>query len=249
MENYEEQIDKMRLPQHVAIIMDGNGRWAKQKGEKRTFGHEHGVDAVRAAVEVAGKLGIQCLTLYAFSTENWNRPQEEVDTLMSLFVQAIHAELDNLKKHNVRLRVIGDVNRLQAKTQDEVNRAIQELQQNTGLTLALAISYSSQWEIVEAVKHIATQVQQGKLLSEQITTQTIDENLTTVGLPKLDLLIRTGGEYRISNFLLWQAAYAELYFTPTLWPDFRHQDFYKAIVDFQHRERRYGKTGEQVQGK
>ena len=232
MKSYEEQIDKTRLPQHVAIIMDGNGRWAKQKGEKRTFGHEHGVDAVRAVVEVAGKLGIQCLTLYAFSTENWNRPQEEVDTLMSLFVQAIHAELDNLKKHNVRLRVIGDVNRLQAKTQDEVNRAIQELQ-----------------HIVEAVKHIVIQVQQGKLLFEQITTRTIDENLTTVGLPKLDLLIRTGGEYRISNFMLWQAAYAELYFTPTLWPDFRHQDFYKAIVDFQHRERRYGKTGEQVQGK
>ena len=235
-----------RLPSHIAIIMDGNGRWAKEKGEDRLFGHLHGVESVRNIVEGAAELGIKYLTLYAFSTENWDRPEYEVSGLMELLVETIHNEVPTLNKNNIRLHVIGDTNMLPQAARNELKQALNETSSNTGLNLIMALSYSSRWEIVNAVKQIAIAVKTGKLSTDDITQDTVKQYLTTKNYPDPELMIRTSGEYRISNFLLYQLAYAELYFTNTLWPDFRKENLYTAILDFQSRERRFGKTGEQV---
>lgn len=243
---FKDKLIKERIPRHVAIIMDGNGRWAAQFGNERTFGHEHGVEAVRSVVEGAGEIGIDFLTLYAFSTENWSRPKDEVDALMGLLVHAISEETDELKKSNVRLRVIGDVESLPKNVQEKLDWSIDKLHSCTGLTLVLALSYSSKWEIVEAVKRIAEQVKLGKLEPSEINFDLMNGYLNTSEMPDPELLIRTSGECRISNFLLWQIAYTELYFTPKLWPDFRKEDLFEAIYDFQNRERRFGKTSQQL---
>jgi len=235
-----------RIPKHVAIIMDGNGRWAAQFGNERTFGHEHGVEAVRSVVEGAGEIGVEYLTLYAFSTENWSRPKEEVDALMGLFVQAISEETDELLKNNVRLRAIGDISSLPKNVQEKFLWSIDKLNSCTGLTLVIAISYSSKWEIIEAVRQIAEQVKIGKIQPSEIDNSLMECYLNTSEMPDPELLIRTSGECRISNFLLWQIAYSELYFTPKLWPDFRKEDLFEAIFDFQNRERRFGKTSQQL---
>ena len=242
----EKKLIKDKIPNHIAIIMDGNGRWAEKNGKERTFGHESGVESVRSVVEGAGEIGVQYLTLYAFSTENWGRPQPEVDALMSLLVHSISNETGELMKKNVRLRVIGDVKSLPENVQSKLNWCIDTLKNNTGLTLVLALSYSSKWELTEAVRRIAEDVQHGKIKTDDIDKNLIDSYLDTAGMPDPELLIRTSGETRISNFLLWQIAYSELYFTPVLWPDFRKEDLFKAIYDFQHRERRFGKTSEQL---
>lgn len=236
----------LRLPSHIAIIMDGNGRWAKEKGEDRLYGHLHGVESVRNIVEGAAELGVNYLTLYAFSTENWDRPEYEVSGLMELLVETIHNEVPTLNKNNIRLHVIGDINMLPEAAKDELNEAINDTAKNTGLNLIMALSYSSRWEIVNAVKQIATDVKAGKLLADEISQQTLEQYLTTRSFPDPELMIRTSGEYRISNFLLYQLAYSELYFTNTLWPDFRKENLYAAILDYQGRERRFGKTGEQI---
>ena len=236
----------LRLPSHIAIIMDGNGRWAKEKGEDRLFGHLHGVESVRNIVEGAAELGIKYLTLYAFSTENWDRPEYEVSGLMELLVETIHNEVPTLNKNNIRLHVIGDTNMLPEAARNELKEALNETSTNTGLNLIMALSYSSRWEIVNAVKQIATAVKAGNLSADDITQDTVQQYLTTKNYPDPELMIRTSGEYRISNFLLYQLAYAELYFTNTLWPDFRKENLYAAILDYQSRERRFGKTGEQV---
>ncbi len=243
---FRDKLIKDRVPKHVAIIMDGNGRWAAQFGNERTFGHEHGVEAVRSVVAGAGEIGVEYLTLYAFSTENWARPKEEVDALMGLLVQSISEETDELLKSNVRLRVIGDVKSLPQNVQDKLTWSIEKLNSSTGLTLVLALSYSSKWEIVEAVKRIAEQVKSGEVDPAEIDSDLMDRFLNTYDMPDPELLIRTSGECRISNFLLWQIAYSELYFTPKLWPDFRKEDLFEAIYDFQNRERRFGKTSQQV---
>lgn len=243
---FKDKLIKERIPRHVAIIMDGNGRWAAQFGNERTFGHEHGVEAVRSVVEGAGEIGVDFLTLYAFSTENWSRPKEEVDALMGLLVQAISDETDELKKSNVRLKVIGDVKSLPQNVQEKLEWSIDKLQSCSGLTLVLALSYSSKWEIVEAVKRIAEQVKLGKMEPAEINFEMMNCYLNTSEMPDPELLIRTSGECRISNFLLWQIAYTELYFTPKLWPDFRKEDLFEAIYDFQNRERRFGKTSQQL---
>lgn len=243
----KETIDLKRLPSHIAVIMDGNGRWAQENGQERFIGHREGVVSVRKIVEAAGQLGIKYLTVYTFSTENWNRPQEEVDSLMALMVTAVRRETKDLMANNVRLRTIGDVDRLPPLTRRELDACIDETKNNTGLNLVLALSYSSKWELTEAVRKIAQQVKDGTLQVAQIDEQVISSHLTTKDIPDPDLLIRTGGEYRISNYLLWQAAYAEFYFTDTYWPDFREENLYAAIADYQKRERRFGKTGEQVQ--
>ncbi|MDR2682721.1 MAG: isoprenyl transferase [Dysgonamonadaceae bacterium] len=242
----KEQIDLTRLPQHIAIIMDGNGRWARQNGMDRCRGHEEGAVSVRKIVEAVGEIGVRYLTIYAFSTENWRRPQTEIDALMALLVTAIRRETPDLMKNNVRLLAMGDIDRLPPETQAHLLDSLEETGQNTGLTLLLALSYSSRWEITEATRQIARQVRDGNLAIEAIQEETITRHLTTKNIPDPDLLIRTGGEYRISNFLLWQLAYAELYFTPVYWPEFRENNLYEAILDFQKRERRFGKTGEQV---
>ncbi len=242
----KEKINQSKLPKHVAIIMDGNGRWAKQKGEDRIVGHENGVKSVRDTVEAAAELGINYITLYAFSTENWNRPQEEVIALMQLLVHTISAETKTLNKNNIRLQAIGDLKSLPTDCYDELKEAIEKTSTNTRTTLVLALSYSSRWEIVNAVQHIAEKIKQGTLMPTEINENTINEHLCTAGMPEPELMIRTSGESRISNFLLWQLAYSELYFTDKLWPDFRKEDFYEAIVDYQHRERRFGKTSEQL---
>lgn len=242
----DKRIDLAKLPKHVAIIMDGNGRWAKNKGEHRIFGHQHGVKSVRECTEAAAELGVKFLTLYAFSTENWSRPKEEVDALMELLVQTILAETPTLNKNNVRLLAIGNLKSLPGKCFEQLQEAMAETAKNSGLTLVLALSYSSKWEIVEAVKNIALAVQNGHTNIENIDDLMVDEHLTTKGIPHPELLIRTSGEHRISNFLLWQIAYAELYFTETLWPDFNRAAFFEAIVDYQTRERRFGKTSEQL---
>lgn len=239
-------INKSNIPQHVAIIMDGNGRWAKQQGEDRIFGHHEGVNSVREIVEACGEIGVKYLTLYAFSTENWNRPKEEVDALMELLVATISLETPNLNKKGVRLQVIGDVESLPKSCQQELQESIDITKDNTTVTLVLALSYSSKWEITHAVKQIAKQVEDGTLKSSEITSRHIEKNLNTATYPDPELMIRTSGEHRISNFLLWQLAYAEFYFTDTLWPDFRKQDFYKAILAYQNRERRFGQTSEQL---
>ncbi len=246
---FKEKLIKDKIPKHVAIIMDGNGRWAAQFGNQRTFGHEHGVESVRSVVEGASEIGIEFLTLYAFSTENWARPKEEVDVLMGILVQAISDETDELQRSNVSLRVIGDVKSLPQNVQEKLDWSINKLYPCTGLTLVLALSYSSKWEIVEAVKRIAEQVKLGKLDPSEINYEMMDCFLNTSEMPDPELLIRTSGECRISNFLLWQIAYSELYFTPKLWPDFRKEDLFEAIYDFQNRERRFGKTSQQLVSK
>jgi len=244
--NYKDQIIKERLPKHVAIIMDGNGRWAKQRGRLRVFGHENGVNAVRNTVEAAAEIGVKYVTLYAFSTENWNRPQKEVDALMSLLVKSLNKETATLNKNNIKLNAIGDLKSLQPKTYKELMKAIENTKNNTRTTLTLALSYSSRWEITNMVKKIAVETAQGNLQVEEIDENIISNYLATSNIPDPELLIRTSGEHRISNFLLWQIAYSELYFCPKLWPDFGKEDFHEAIVDYQGRERRFGKTSEQI---
>jgi len=240
------QIDKQRLPAHIAIIMDGNGRWAEEQGEDRLFGHFHGVESVRDIVEGAAELGIQYLTLYAFSTENWDRPEQEVNGLMGLLADTINKEVPILNKNNIRLRMIGDMQMLPEFARNGLNEAMEKTSQNTGLTLIMALSYSSRWELVNAVKNIALDTQSGKINPENINADILQNYLNTSEYPDPELMIRTSGEYRISNFLLYQLAYAELYFTNTRWPEFRKCNLYEAIIDFQSRERRFGKTGKQI---
>lgn len=241
-----EQIDSQRLPRHVAVIMDGNGRWAKQRGLQRTEGHVKGVETVRKITEIASQIGIGYLTLYTFSTENWNRPKEEVDALMNLVVVAIERETPDLIKNNVRLAMIGDIERMPEFARERLTRCINDTAHCTGLTLVLALSYSSKWEILEAVKSISARVKAGELDIDDIDDACFSNSLTTRGMPDPDLLIRTGGDLRISNYMLWQIAYSELYFTPKYWPDFDKDDFCEAILEYQRRERRYGKTSEQI---
>lgn len=240
------EIDPDRLPRHVAIIMDGNGRWAKARNLDRSEGHVEGVNTVRKITEIASELGIGYLTLYTFSTENWNRPQAEVDALMHLIVIVIERETADLIKNNVRLTMIGDFSRMPKFAYDRLCKCIDDTSHCTGLTLILAISYSSRWEITEAVKRIAADVKDGKITIDDITPATVSDNLSTAGIPDPDLLIRTGGDFRVSNFLLWQIAYSEIYVTSTFWPDFSKEDFCRAVLQFQGRERRFGLTSEQL---
>lgn len=246
MLSLKEKIELEKIPLHVAIIMDGNGRWAMKQGNQRIFGHQNGVESVRQTVEAAGELGVRYLTLYAFSKENWCRPKQEIDALMNLMVSTIDSETETLMKNNVRLIVIGDVLSLPENVQKKLSKIISITAKNTGLNLVIALSYSSKWEITNAAKKIAQDVQNKLLTLEDINEKTVCRYLTTQRIPDPELLIRTGGEFRISNFLLWQIAYTELYFTNTLWPDFRKEDLYEAILDYQKRERRFGKTSEQV---
>ena len=240
------EVNKENIPKHVAIIMDGNGRWATQKGKLRVFGHRNGVKAVQSTIEGAAKIGIQYITLYAFSTENWNRPKFEVNALMELLVDTIQKEINTLNKNKIRLQAIGDLNTLPKKAKEKLQNAINETAQNDHMTLILALSYSSKWEIINAVKEISDKVKSGEISTDQINEGLIDRSLSTTGIPDPELMIRTSGEHRISNFLLWQLAYAELYFTSKLWPDFREKDLYEALLSFQKRERRFGKTSEQI---
>ena len=242
----DKRIDAAKLPQHVAVIMDGNGRWAKQRGRLRTFGHNNGVKAVRDTVECAAEMGIKFLTLYAFSTENWNRPKFEINALMTLLVKTINKETKTLTDNDIKLNAIGNLDSLPSSCLKELNEAIEKTKGNTRMTLTLALSYSSKWEITEAVKAIAKNVKSGDLNVEEIDESTVDKHLCTLNIPDPELLIRTSGEHRISNFLLWQIAYAELFFTDKLWPDFERVDFEEAIIDYQGRERRFGKISEQV---
>ena len=242
----KENIDLTKLPQHIAIIMDGNGRWAKQQGADRIFGHQNGVTSVRDTVEAAAELGVKYLTLYAFSTENWNRPQEEVNALMELLVHTIGAETATLNKNNIRLQAIGDLKSLPDSCYNELQEAISKTAQNSRMTLVLALSYSSKWEILQAFKQIAKKIETKQLESSDVNEETLIQHLCTSGMPDPELMIRTSGEHRISNFLLWQLAYAEFYFTEKLWPDFKKEDFYEAIINYQRRERRFGKTSEQI---
>jgi undecaprenyl diphosphate synthase len=241
-----EQIDKDRLPKHIAVIMDGNGRWAKSKGLERIFGHRNGVKAVRETVEGAAELGVEYITLYAFSSENWNRPKKEVDALMTLLISSLKKEMSTLQKNKIQLKAIGELQNLPVNARKELNEVIESTSTNEHMTLVLALSYGSKLEIINAVKSLAREVKEGRLQPEQIDDAVFDQHLYTAGIPHPELLIRTSGEERISNFLLWQIAYAELYFTPTLWPDFRKKDLHKAIINFQNRERRFGKTSEQL---
>lgn len=241
-----EQIDRDRLPQHVAIIMDGNGRWAKERGKDRSEGHREGVVSVRKVVEAATTLGLRYLTVYTFSTENWKRPESEVHALMGLMVAAIHRETPDLMKNNVRLMAIGDLDRLPHEVRTTLDECLLQTSVNTGTTLVLALSYSSRWEILHAVKALTEEAARGQLRSEEVTEELFVSRLTTRDLPDPDLLIRTGGEQRISNFLLWQLSYAELYFTDIYWPDFREEELYQAIRSYQQRERRFGKTSDQL---
>lgn len=242
----KEDINLEKLPKHIAIIMDGNGRWAQERGKDRLFGHLHGVESVRDIVEGAAELGIHCLTLYAFSTENWDRPQSEVIGLMELLVDTIKKEVPTLNKNNIKLSVIGDIDMLPPNAQKELDEAIHQTSNNSGLNLIMALSYSSRWEIVNATKAIAQDVIDGKLKKQEINQDVFNSYLSTKSFPDPELLIRTSGEYRISNFLLYQIAYAELYFTEVLWPDFRKHNLYEAILNYQQRERRFGKTGDQI---
>jgi len=242
----KEKIDLSRLPEHVAVIMDGNGRWAKKKGRPRIYGHEQGAGAVRRCIEAAAGLGIRYLTLYAFSTENWNRPKFEVEALMHLLVKSLNREMKSLHENNIRLLAIGDLSSLPHKAASELKKAMDTTAANTGLTLILALSYSARWELTHAVQKIAEEVKKGTLKPAEINHHTVADHLCTAGIPDPELLIRTSGEMRISNFLLWQIAYAELFFTEVLWPDFTETDLYEAIHCFQNRERRFGKTSEQI---
>ncbi len=241
---YKEQIDLKRIPCHVAIIMDGNGRWAKQRGHERSYGHQAGAETVHIIAEEAAKLGVKYLTLYTFSTENWNRPSEEVAALMGLLFESIEEEI--FMRNNISFRIIGDISKLPAHVQQRLNDCVAHTAANTGMCLVLALSYSSRWEITEATRQIATLVQAGKLTPGDITDELFAQHLATHFMPDPDLLIRTGGEIRLSNYLLWQCAYSELYFCETFWPDFKEEEFFKAICDYQKRERRFGKTSEQV---
>ncbi|MEP7269718.1 MAG: isoprenyl transferase [Saprospiraceae bacterium] len=244
--NYPASINLSKLPTHVAVIMDGNGRWAKDKGMPRIFGHHNGVKAVRECTEAAAEIGIKFLTLYAFSTENWKRPPLEVNALMTLLVETIGKEIKTLNDNNIRLQAIGELTLLPRSTFDALMKGIKNTADNSGMTLILALNYSSKWELTNAMRSLGTQVQEGKLKPEDITEAVIQNKLTTKDYPDPDLLIRTSGEQRLSNFLLWQMAYSELYFTQTYWPDMRKDDFWAAIQEYQHRERRFGKTSEQL---
>ena len=242
----KEKIDPQRLPRHIAIIMDGNGRWAKEKGRFRVFGHENGVKAVREVSEGCAELGIECLTLYAFSTENWNRPKIEVNALMTLLVKTIKGETKTLMKNGIKLDAIGDRSSLPKECLKELEEAIETTKNNTGMTLILALSYSAKWDIVNATKEIAKKALNGEIKVEDVNEELINNTLTTHKYPHPELMIRTSGELRISNFLLWEIAYSELYFTTVLWPDYRKEHLYEAIIDFQSRARRFGKTSEQL---
>ncbi len=246
MGSIKDQLILDKLPRHVAVIMDGNGRWAQKKGNSRIFGHQHGVTAVREITEAAAELGLGYLTLYAFSTENWRRPQREVNALMSLLVSTISSETKTLLKNNVKLNTIGCKECLPKNVLKKLEDSEKATSENTGLTLTLALSYSSRWEIVEATKKIAVDIQNGKTKTNEITDEVFNTYLTTYNLPDPELMIRTSGELRISNFLLWQIAYSELYFSEVLWPDYRKEDFYEALLDYQKRERRFGKTSQQI---
>ena len=241
-----EDLDKTNVPRHVAIIMDGNGRWAKQRNHIRLFGHQNALAAVRSAVEATVALGVEYLTLYTFSTENWNRPQDEVDGLMELLVKAIRDETKTMMENNVRMGFIGDIDRLPPQSRQKLQACIEETAANTGATLILALSYSARWEMAEAMRKMYDDITAGRLQRADIDEETLRGYLTTRDIPDPDLLIRTGGELRLSNFLLWQMAYTEFYFSDQLWPDFRHEDYYDAVAAYQQRQRRYGKTGDQV---
>ncbi|MDR1758588.1 MAG: isoprenyl transferase [Bacteroidales bacterium] len=236
-----------QLPKHIAIIMDGNGRWAKSQGLERVHGHQQGVLSVRSTIEGAGEAGIRFLTLYAFSTENWNRPKFEIDALIALLVQTIHLEKENLMKNRVRLQTIGDIASLPAHCQEQLSQITRDTRDNTGLTVILALSYSGRWELAHALKNMIRDINEGTLCPEQISQEKIPHYLCTRDMPDPDILIRTGGDYRISNFLLWQIAYTELFFVPAMWPDFRKEHLWNIILDFSKRQRRFGKTGEQVE--
>ena len=242
----KSKINLEKLPRHIAVIMDGNGRWAKEQGMARVFGHRNGVKAVRETTEACTELGVEYLTLYAFSTENWKRPEAEVNALMTLLVETIKNEIKTLNENGVRLRAIGDISRLPEKSRKTLLKAIEDTKQNARMTLVLALNYSAKWEIVEAARKLAQAAKLGEIAPAEIGEEAFANALSTSGMPDPELLIRTSGENRISNFLLWQIAYAELYFTPTLWPDFRREHLYQAIIDFQNRERRFGKTSEQL---
>ncbi|WP_321438960.1 isoprenyl transferase [uncultured Bacteroides sp.] len=241
---YSDEIDINRIPKHIAIIMDGNGRWAKQRGKERSFGHQAGAETVHIIAEEAARLGVKYLTLYTFSTENWSRPANEVAAIMALLFDSIEEEI--FMKNNISFRIIGNTDMLPEDVRNSLNHCIERTSSNTGMCLVLALSYSSRWELTESTKQIAKEVQQGKLSIEQITDECISSHLTTDFMPDPDLLIRTGGELRLSNYLLWQCAYSELYFCETFWPDFKEEEFRKAICEFQKRERRFGKTSEQI---
>lgn len=247
--DYKSLINTSEMPRHVAIIMDGNGRWAKQHNKPRIFGHKNGVLSVRSVVEGAGEVGLEYLTLYAFSTENWKRPKVEVSALMQLLVTTISNEVSALNKNNVRLLTIGDLKSLPNNCENELQKAIEKTKNNTGLNLVLALSYSSKWEIINAVKKIVRDVQEDKISAENINEDIFEQYLETAGIPDPEFLIRTSSEYRVSNFLLWQIAYAELYFTDKHWPDFTKEDFFEAIVNYQNRERRFGMISEQLNSK
>ena len=242
----KDKINKDQLPKHIAIIMDGNGRWAEKRGNQRIFGHKNAIAAVRDTVEASAELGIGFLTLFAFSTENWKRPKTEIDALMSLLVSTIHGETKTLLDNNIRLQAIGDIRSLPQGVQDQLQHSIDLTGKNNGLQLVLALSYGSRMEILRAVKRLVLEVENGKLSSEDIDNLHFENYLDTAGFPDPELVIRTSGEFRVSNFLLWQIAYAELYFTPTLWPDFRRENLYEAILSYQSRERRFGKTTDQI---
>lgn len=241
---YKEQIDKNRVPGHIAIIMDGNGRWAKQRGQERSFGHQAGAETVHVIAEEAARMGVRFLTLYTFSTENWNRPDKEVAALMALLFESIEEEV--FMKNNISFRIVGDIAKLPENVQERLQQCVQRTSVNTGMCLVLALSYSSRWELTEATRQIARQVEAGALKPEDIDDNTIEKYLTTNFMPDPDLLIRTGGELRLSNYLLWQCAYTEFYFCDTFWPDFREEELCKAVYEYQQRERRFGKTSEQV---
>jgi len=244
--SFKEKIDPKRLPLHIAVIMDGNGRWAKQRGKLRVFGHESGVTAVRETAEACAEIGVKYLTLYAFSTENWNRPKMEIDALMNLLVKTLNKETKTLMDNNIRLGAIGDLTQLDPQCRQQLQETMDITSGNNKMEMYLALSYSSRWEILEATRKIAEMVKTGELKPEDISQELFASMLTTKNIPDPELLIRTSGENRISNFLLWQIAYAELYFTPVLWPDFRREHLYEAIFDYQHRERRFGKISEQL---
>ncbi len=246
MKNLENQLQIDKLPKHIAIIMDGNGRWAKKQGMMRVFGHENGTKSVNSTVETCARIGVENLTLYAFSTENWNRPKAEVDTLMNLLLSSLHKEFEKLNQNNIRLNAIGDLESLPKKVQKELSEAIEKTKNNTRMTLTIALSYGSRDEIINVVKKISKKVKNNIISIENIDETIINQHLYTHNLPDVDLLIRTSGEHRISNFLLWQIAYAELYFTDVLWPDFNEKKLYEAIISYQNRERRFGKTSEQL---
>jgi len=246
MMEWLEQIDKKKLPKHVAVIMDGNGRWAKSRKKPRVFGHKNGVKSVREVTEAAAELGIEYLTLYAFSTENWKRPKLEVDALMRLLVETLSKEVATLNKNNIQLQAIGDLDRLPGSTHKALLKGIKDTASNNRMILNLALNYSAKWELTQAMRQIAEQVKAGTLAVEEINDKQVSRHLSTAKIPDPELLIRTSGETRLSNFMLWQLAYAELYFTPVLWPDFRKDDFHEAIVNFQNRERRFGMISEQI---